>query len=169
MTSCIQSDNILIVQDLADILRINQERATGYNKCAYSSLDLNLKTLLHRELDNARDTIFGIRRHLNDRFEINGSHDSIGEIYCLWYDLKPSFEVVSLDSQLESFEKADLLTLQCYHMVIARPYIDKHTRSLLEFYDQCTTSVYSSLHSFHEAYNQRWYQLLVTMSNDHER
>lgn len=142
----------LIIQDLADILHLNQERVTGYNKRAYSCPNMQLKMLLNRELDNARDSINSLRRLLVDRFEMESNPESKGQLFSIWSDFKPSFDEADLNIQLHTFEMADLLTLQCYRLIMGRPYLDDITKSLLEFQYQKHLSIYNSMKAFRAAY-----------------
>ncbi len=144
--------NGLMIQDLADILHINQERVNGYNKSAYGCGNMHLKMLLNRELDNARDSIRSIKRLLNDRFETESEPKTKGQLFCIWSDFRPSFDEIDLNIQLHTFEMADLLTLQCYRLLIARPYIDTISKSLLEFQYQNHLSIYNSMKGFRAAY-----------------
>lgn len=144
--------NGLITQDLADILHINQERVNGYNKSAYNCQNMHLKMLLNRELDNARDSINSLRYLLADRFDIKSESENKGQLFSIWSDFKPSFDEADLNIQLHTFEMADLLTLQCYRLIIARPYIDDVSKNLLEFQYQKHLSIYNGMKAFRAAY-----------------
>ena len=142
----------IIIQDLADILHIHQERVNGYNKRAYGCPNMQLKMLLNRELDNARDSINSLRRLLVDRFEIESEPKTKGQLFSIWSDFKPSFDDVDLNIQLHTFEMADLLTLQCYRLITGRPYIDEISKNLLEFQYQKHLAIYSSMKAYRAAY-----------------
>ena len=144
--------NRLMIQDLADILHINQERVIGYNKSAYNCQNMLLKMLLNRELDNARDSINSLRHLLAERFEIKSEPENEGQLFSIWSDFKPSFDDIDLDIQLHTFEMADLLTLQCYRIIIARPYLDDISKNLLEFQYEKHVSIYNSMKVFRAAY-----------------
>ncbi len=144
--------NGLIVQDLSDILHINQERAIGYNKSAYGCENLHLKMLLNRELDHARDAVFSLKRLLSQRFNTGSEIESTGQLLCMWSDFKPCFDEIGINTQLQAFEMADLLTLQCYRLAIARPYIDVVSKNLLEFQYQSSVSIYTNIKVFRQAY-----------------
>lgn len=142
----------LIIQDLADILQINQDRVIGYNKSAYSCENLHLKMLLNRELDHARDAIFSLKWLLSERFDTKTDIETTGQLFCMWSDFRPSFDEAGINTQLQAFEMADLLTLQCYRLAIAKPYLDIVSKNLLEFQYQNSVSIYANIKAFRQAY-----------------
>lgn len=145
--------DVLIVQDLRDILQILQERVKAYNASAYNTENLQLKMLLHRELDNTRDCIIGIKRLLIEHFEGLSQEEITGHLFGIWSDFKPSFSETDLDLQFESFEMADLLTIQCYQLILSRPYLDSNSRNLLEFQYQNNLTVFKSIKNFRMAHS----------------
>lgn len=144
--------DVLVVQDLRDILHILQERVKGYNASAYNAENLQLKMLLHRELDNTRDCIIGIKRLLIEHFGGFSEEEITGHLFGIWSDFKPSFTETDLDLQFESFELADLLTIQCYQLLLSRPYLDSNSRNLLEFQYQNNLAIFKSIKSFRIAH-----------------
>jgi hypothetical protein len=147
-----ETNRLLMTQDLADILHINQERVNGYNKSAYNCQNMQLKMLLNRELDNARDSINSLRHLLVERFEMGSEPENKGQLFSIWSDFKPSFDEADVNIQLHTYEMADLLTLQCYRLIIARPYIDDISKNLLEFQYQKHVSIYNGMKAFRAAH-----------------
>lgn len=143
----------LIVQDLTDILQMNKERVEAYNTSAYRCENLQLKMLLHRELDHSRDCILALKRELRDHYEITTDVASTGQLFAMWADFKPFMVATDLALCLECIEMTDLLTLQCYSFVIVRPYLAGYSKSLLEFQYQTSLSIYQSLKAFRGAYS----------------
>lgn len=148
-------DYLLLVQDLADILQLNRERVAVYNKSAYYCSDMTLKMLLNRELDNSRDNILAIKRLLMEHFGIDGESENHGELFGVWTDFKPSFDEADMNAQLLSFERADLLTLHCYHLLLSRAYVDITTRNLIEFCDLTNVAIYHSIKKYRENFFNR--------------
>ena len=148
----VMDTNFLVEQDLTDLLQINRERVKEYNTGAYRCENLQLKMLLNRELDNSRDLIFGLKQLLVKRFDIPSDSETRGHLFKLWSDFKPLIALSDPTSQLHSFQKSDLLTLQCYHLVIARPYMDVVAKHLLKFQYQNSLSLYNSLKLLREVY-----------------
>lgn len=149
------NDYVLLVQDLADILQMNRERVAAYNKSAYLCSDMHLKMLLNRELDNSRDNILAIKRLLMEHFGIDGEQENHGELFGLWADFKPSFDAADMSTQLLSFERADLLTLHCYHLLLSRTYVDITTKNLIEFCDLTNVAIYNSIKKYRENFFNR--------------
>jgi len=141
----------LIIQDLSDLLRINQERVIGYNKSAYACENFHLKMLLNRELDQARDAVFSLKQLLKEKFNIE-SLEASGQLFLMWSDFKPSFDECGTETQLQAFEMADLLTLKCYRLAIARSYVDAMSKNLLEFQYQKSMSIYANIKAYRQAY-----------------
>ncbi len=133
------------IQDLSDILQIHKERAAAYNTSAYACGHMLLKLMLHREVDNARDSTHSILRLLHDRFSDVKEPDTMGSLYTFWHDSKPSFEEQGVLSQLKSFEIADALTLQCYELMLGSPGLDNVSKRLLEFQYQNHQTIFESL------------------------
>ena len=81
----------LVIQDLADILDINHERADMYNKFAYECQDLRLKILLNQEVDQARDCMLAIKKLLREHFTVLSENRGKGQVYSMWATYRPSF------------------------------------------------------------------------------
>ncbi len=142
----------LIVQDLADILHINQERAKEYNKSAYGCSNMQLKMVLNRELDNARDSIIIIKRLLREHFNIKTEIDNKGQLWSMWSDFKPSFGDFGINTLLLTFERADILMLQCYRVILTRPYLDSVSKIVLEFQYENNLSIFNTIKAFRANY-----------------
>jgi hypothetical protein len=140
--------NYRMVQDLADILRINRERTNIFTKAAYYCENLPLKTLLNREVDNSSDSAIGIRRLLINHCEIESEPKMAGPVFLMWLDFKPSFPEPVLRIQLQSFVVADLVTLRCYQLMMASDYMDGVSKNLLEFQYQFHLNIYGKLKDF---------------------
>ncbi len=140
--------NKLIVQDITDILQMNKERVETYKTSAYSCENLQLKMLLHRELDHVRDCILALKRVLKDHYELSTDVATTGQLFAMWSNFKPSLIETELALRLEFIEMTDLLALQCYSLVISRPYLAGYSKSLLEFQYQTNLSIYQSLKAF---------------------
>lgn len=142
----------LLIQDLSDMLHINEQRVIGFNKSAYGCGNLHLKMLLNREVDQARDAVFSLKQLLSHRFNTPSALESTGQLLSMWSDFKPSFNEAEINTQLHAFEMADLLTLQCYRLAIARPYLDVFSKNLLEFQYEKSVSIYATIKAFRQAY-----------------
>jgi hypothetical protein len=145
----------LTVQDLMDLLHIGHERVNAYNKIAYTCENLQLKMLLNQEMDQTRDSILAVKKLLHERFDILSEHETKGPLYGLWADFRPPFDAHDVHSQLLDFEMADLLTLQCYCLVITKPDIDSITKNLLEFQYQSTMLMYYNMKAFRHSYQKK--------------
>lgn len=150
------SDSML--QDLSDLVQINAQRAEAYNKRAYLCNDLQLKMLLNREIDNARDHASALKRVIHERFEGKGPQETTGQLFHMWSDFSPTFQAEDFAIELHAFEMSDLLILQCYRLVLSRPYLDSTLRLLLECQYYNTNTIYITMKSFNESYAANEFQ-----------
>jgi hypothetical protein len=144
------SDSML--QDLSDLLHINSHRADAYNKCAYLCEDMQLKMLLNREVDNCRDHVLALKRAIHDRFDGKGQLAITGQLFNMWSDSSPSFHAESFAVELSAFETSDFLVLQCYLLVLSRPYLDSTLKLLLECQCSNSNTIYSGMKAFNESF-----------------
>ncbi len=150
------NSNGMIIQDLMMmILHINHERVNACNKIAYGCEDLQLKMLLNQEMDQTRDSILGIKKLLHERFDVLTEYTTKGPSYTMWSDFRPTLDASDVSTQLLDFEMADLLTLQCYCLVITRPYMDSIAKNLLEFQYRSNLLTYSNTKAFRHSYRKK--------------
>ena len=142
----------LMLQDLSDLLHINIQRVDAYNKHAYLCSDIQLKNLLNREVDTARDNVSALKRVISTHFDERNEKELTGQLFCMWKDFSPSFDEPDFAIQLHAYEMSDFLTLECYQTVLARPYLDPIVKLLLECQYYNTQSIYTNMSSFREAY-----------------
>ncbi len=137
-----------LLQDLADMHRIHQERAVYFNACAYACSHLPLKTMLHRELDNTRDSIYALNKLFYGRFDDVALPEAKGRLYSKWLRFKPSFQATPNVQQVGAFEMADAVLLQCFKTMLARQSIENVTKKLLEFQYENHLALYESMKAF---------------------
>jgi hypothetical protein len=150
--------NTLLLQDLNDLIQIHAQRAMAYNKRAYLCSDLQLKMLLNRETDNARDHVFATKRAIHESFEGRKQAETTGQLFHMWSDVSPTFETECVANELFAFEMSDFLVLKCYNLLLSRPYLTPALKLLLEcqYYD--TNTLYTTMKSFNESYLSNKFQ-----------
>jgi uncharacterized protein (TIGR02284 family) len=157
------SYSVTAIQDLMDIIHISHDRANVYNKTAYECKNLPLKMLLNEEADQARDCAWGVKKLLHRRFSILSENPAAGPVYDVWASLRPSFSSNDEETLLSEFEMADLHTLQCYYMAIARPSVDPVTKNLLEFQYRNTLVAYNSMKAFRHSYGDKMKEMVAVL------
>ena len=144
----------MIIQDLIDILHISSERLNSFNKTANDCDNLQLKMILNKEIDQTHNSILAIKRLVFERFDFTIAYETKGPLFSMWNEFKPTLDAADQSSQLLDFEMADLLTLQCYCLVITRPYIDDITKRLLEYHYQNHLVCYYNMKAFRRSYQK---------------
>lgn len=148
------NSNALIIQDLIDILHISDERINDFNKTANNFDNLQINMLLRKEIDQTQNSILAIKRLVLERFDFSIGYETKGPLFSMWNEFKPTLDATDESTQLLDFEMADLLTLQCYCLVITRPYIDDITKSLLEYHYQNHLVCYYNIKAFRKSYQK---------------
>ncbi|MEO5942969.1 MAG: PA2169 family four-helix-bundle protein [Ferruginibacter sp.] len=133
---------------LNDLVRINNDRITGYEKAADETKDieLDLKAIFHKMADESRRYV----SELNSEITKYGGEPAegttgAGKIYRVWMDLKATFTGHDRQSALESCEFGEDAAQKAYKEALASDAeISADTRQMI-------TSQQASLKSSHDA------------------
>lgn len=133
---------------LNDLVRINNDRITGYEKAADETKDieLDLKAIFHKMADESRKYV----SELNSEISKYGGEPvqgttGAGKIYRVWMDVKATFTGHDRQSALESCVFGEDAAQKAYEEALASDAeISADTRQLI-------TSQQASLKSSHDA------------------
>ncbi len=122
-------------ETLNDLVRINNDRITGYEKAAEQSesIDVDLKVIFNKMAAESRDYI----RQLDEKVISLGAKPSgdstfAGKIYRTWMDVKNTFTGSDRTSILESCEFGEDAAQKAYNEALeSDAEIDADTRQLI--------------------------------------
>ena len=79
-------------EELKDLIRINNDRVTGYSKAATQAKDQDLQSLFSELAQQSRQFASELRSLLNDNDkEVADETTTAGKIYRTWMDVKATF------------------------------------------------------------------------------
>lgn len=114
--------NSNLIEVLNDLIRINNDRTTGYQKAAGEAkeIDVDLRTIFHRMADESRD----YARELTDEVIRLGGDPAkgttaSGKIYRAWMDVKATFTGKDRTSILASCEFGEDAAQRAYETALA--------------------------------------------------
>lgn len=139
--------NEKLVEVLNDLVEINNDRITGYNKAAEETkdLDIDLKAIFHKMADESRK----YKAELAEALTRLGGTPTDGttnsrKIYRVWMDVKATFTGHDRQSVLESCEFGEDAAQKAYKLALSSDAeMDADTRQLI-------TSQQSSLKTSHD-------------------
>jgi len=116
------STNEKLVEVLNDLVEINNDRVTGYEKAAdeSKSVDVDLQAIFHKMADESRKYKSELVQEVN-RLGGTPSTDTtgLGKIYRVWMDVKATFTGHDRKSILESCEFGEDAAQKAYKDAIA--------------------------------------------------
>ena len=114
--------NSNLVEVLNDLIRINNDRTTGYQKAADEAreIDVDLRTIFHRMADDSRE----YARELTDEVIRLGGDPAegttaAGKIYRAWMDVKATFTGKDRTAILASCEYGEDAAQRAYQTALA--------------------------------------------------
>ena len=139
--------NEKLIEVLNDLIEINNDRVTGYEKAANEtkSLDVDLQAIFHSMANDSRKYAAELTNHVA---ELGGEpatgNTNRGKIYQVWMDVKATFSGYDRQSILESCEFGEDNAQKAYTNALASSAeIDADTRQMI-------TDQQSSLKTAHD-------------------
>jgi uncharacterized protein (TIGR02284 family) len=124
-----------LTEVLNDLIKINTDRVTGYEKAADESkdIDVDLQAIFHKMADESRTYISQLTTRVN---ELGGDTDSgrtgLGKLYQAWMDVKATFTGKDRTAILSSCEYGEDAAQKAYRDALASDAdIDTGTRQLI--------------------------------------
>ncbi len=128
-----------------DLIRINNDRVTGYSKAATQAKDEDLQSLFSQMAQQSRQFATELRTLLaDDDKDVADETTTAGKIYRTWMDVKATFTGGSRHSVLASCEFGEDAAQKAYNSALkeddispdVRSTIGEQKRSLLESHDK---------------------------------
>ena len=139
--------NDKLVEVLNDLVEINTDRITGYEKAAKETkdIDIDLQAIFHKMADESRKYKSELSQEV---IRLGGTpaegRTGLGSIYQVWMDVKATFTGHDRQSALESCEFGEDAAQKAYRDALASDAeIDADTRQLI-------TSQQSSMKTSHD-------------------
>ena len=130
---------------LRDLIRINNDRVTGYTKAAMQAKDQDLQSLFSQLAQQSRQFANGLRSLLggNDQ-DVTDETTTTGKIYRAWMDVKATFAGDNRKSLLASCEFGEDAAQKAYRSALKeddlspdiRVTIERQKEELLEEHDR---------------------------------
>ncbi len=124
-----------LTEVLNDLIKINTDRVTGYEKAADESkdIDIDLKAIFLKMADESRKYIAELSNHVN---ELGGDTESgrtgLGKLYQAWMDVKATFTGKDRTAILSSCEFGEDAAQKAYRDALASDAdMDTATRQLI--------------------------------------
>lgn len=140
--------NEKLVEVLNDLIQINHDRITGYEKAARETkdIDVDLQSIFGKMADESRKYKSELVAEVNRLGgEVPEGKTGLGSIYQVWMDIKATFAGHDRQSVLESCEFGEDAAQKAYRDALASDAeIDSDTRQLI-------TSQQADLKSSHDA------------------
>jgi len=127
--------NEKLVTVLNDLIEINNDRVTGYNKAADETkdIDVDLKAIFYKMADESRNYLSELKQEVArlGGEPAEGTTNS-GKIYRVWMDLKATFTGHDRQSVLESCEFGEDAAQKAYKAaLISDAEMNSETRQLI--------------------------------------
>jgi uncharacterized protein (TIGR02284 family) len=125
-----------LTEVLNDLIRINNDRITGYEKAAAESkeIDIDLKAIFHKMADESRKYASELKDQINS---LGGESETdattgMGKLYRAWMDVKATFTGKDRTAILSSCEYGEDAAQKAYNDALASDAdIDTETRQLI--------------------------------------
>jgi uncharacterized protein (TIGR02284 family) len=112
------TNNEKIAETLNDLVKINNDRITGYEKAAdqLQSEDVDLKATFLKMAGESRDHVAELEDHILDLGDTPSSDTTVaGKIYRAWMDVKNTFSGSDRKSILETCEYGEDAAQKAYN------------------------------------------------------
>jgi uncharacterized protein (TIGR02284 family) len=123
-----------LIDTLNDLVRVNNDRAAGYDTAVRQTKDAGLQHIFQSMADQSREYAFELNRQIRDLGGEEERDTSLGgDLYRTWMDLKADF-TSSDNSILSSCEYGEDVALRVYNMALSndieipQPTLDLITR-----------------------------------------
>ena len=117
---------------LNDLIRINNDRVTGYSKAAAQAKENDLQSLFSQLAQQSRQFATELRSLVTDTDkDVTDETTTAGKIYRAWMDVKATFSKNDRKTALESCEFGEDAALRAYNSVLNDPELETSVRQLL--------------------------------------
>jgi uncharacterized protein (TIGR02284 family) len=125
-----------LTEVLNDLVRINNDRITGYEKAADESkdIDVDLKAIFHKMADESRKYASELKEHINaiGGESVTDDTTGMGKLYRAWMDVKATFTGKDRAAILNSCEYGEDAAQRAYNDALASDAdMDTDTRQLI--------------------------------------
>ena len=124
-----------LTEVLNDLIRINNDRVTGYEKAADESkdVDVDLQAIFHKMADESRKYVAELSSRVTEiGGEIETGQTGLGKLYQAWMDVKATFTGKDRHAILASCEYGEDAAQKAYRDALASDAdIDTATRQLI--------------------------------------
>lgn len=139
--------NTELTEVLNDLIKINNDRITGYEKAATESkdIDIDLQAIFNKMADESRKYVAELTHQVTSLGgESEGGSTTMGKLYRAWMDVKATFTGKDRTAILSSCEFGEDAAQKAYKDALASDAdIDTETRQLI-------TTQQASLKSSHD-------------------
>jgi uncharacterized protein (TIGR02284 family) len=124
-----------LTEVLNDLIKINTDRVTGYEKAAEESknIDIDLQAIFHRMADESRKYVAELSNRIDELGgETETGNTAMGRLYQAWMDVKATFSGKDRHAILASCEYGEDAAQKAYTDALASDAdIDTATRKLI--------------------------------------
>ena len=120
-------------ETLRDLIRINNDRVTGYSKAAAQAEDEDLQSLFSQLAQQSRQFANELRTGISDNDnDVTDETTTAGKIYRTWMDVKATFGGDSRKAVLSSCEFGEDAAQKAYKEALEDDDLSTDVRSLIE-------------------------------------
>ena len=120
-------------ETLRDLIRINNDRVTGYSKAATQTEEQDLQSLFSQLAQQSRQFASDLRRLVNDNEkDVTDETTTAGKIYRTWMDVKASFGGDDRKGVLASCEFGEDAAQRAYKDALAEDDLTIDVRATIE-------------------------------------
>jgi len=124
-----------LTEVLNDLIKINNDRVTGYEKAANESkdVDVDLQAIFHKMADESRKYVAELSNRVNELGgEMESGQTGLGKLYQAWMDVKATFTGKDRHAILASCEYGEDAAQKAYRDALATDAdMDTATRQLI--------------------------------------
>ena len=119
-------------ETLRDLIRINNDRVTGYSKAATQTDDQDLQSLFSNLAQQSRQFASDLRRLISasDK-DVTDETTTAGKIYRAWMDVKATFTDIDKTTILDSCHFSEDATQRAYDAALEGSIPDEKVRNML--------------------------------------
>ena len=119
-------------ETLRDLIRINNDRVTGYSKAATQTDEQDLQSLFSNLAQQSRQFASDLRRLVSDDKNVTDETTASGKIYRAWMDVKATFGGDDRHGILASCEFGEDAAQKAYKDALKEDDLTIHVRATIE-------------------------------------
>ena len=120
-------------ETLRDLIRINNDRVTGYSKAAAQAKDDDLQSLFSQLAQQSRQFANELRSYISDSDkDVTDETTTAGKIYRTWMDVKATFGGDSRKAVLASCEFGEDAAQKAYKEALEEDDLSMDVRAIIE-------------------------------------